>query len=185
MTALKYLDYFDEILNGNVVDAPYDNPDFLHYTKLNHSRQQRWFKNGLLSDELINSLSSIKEKQHWILITEPWCGDAAHAVPFIIKTAEAHELIELEIQLRDAEDSLIDNYLTNDSKSIPKLIVRNTEGKDLFTWGPRPVKCQNVFAALKEQNVDFDTLKTGLQKWYNEDKGECLQQEISTLLLSL
>lgn len=185
MTATEYLAYFDDILNGNVVEEPYNNPDYLHYTNLNHSRQQRWFKHGVLSDELINLLSTINEKQHWILITEPWCGDAAHSVPFLFKMAEANEYIELEVQLRDAEDSLIDNYLTNGSKSIPKLIARDAKGNDLFTWGPRPVECQEVFSALQAENVDFEALKTGLQKWYNEDKGGSLQQEISSLLSSV
>ena len=185
MTTSEYHAFFEDILNGTVAVEPYDNADFLLYTKLNHSRQQRWIKHGVLTDELTAKLSSINEKQQWILITEPWCGDAAHSVPFLLKMAETNELIEVEVQLRDAEDSQIENYLTNGSKSIPKLIVRDGEGKDLFTWGPRPVACQEVYAALQAANVDFEALKTGLQKWYNEDKGESIQQEISTLISSV
>ncbi len=183
MTAIEYLQYFEDIINEEITSVPYDNPDFLHYAKLNHSRQNRWFRTGELREELVEALTSIREKQEWILITEPWCGDAAHSVPFIIRIAEKNPFIELSIQLRDAGNSLIDSYLTNGSKSIPKLIVRDVEGNDLFTWGPRPNSCHQVYLERKEQGADFDTLKTELQKWYNENKGMDLQKEIQSLIL--
>jgi hypothetical protein len=183
MTALEYLKYFEEVINEKITSAPYDNPDFLHYAKLNHSRQNRWFKTGELHEELVEALTSICEKQEWILITEPWCGDAAHSVPFIIRIAEKNPLIELTIQLRDEANSLIDSYLTNGNKSIPKLIVRDVEGNDLFTWGPRPNSCHELYVEHKEQGADFETLKTELQKWYNENKGMDLQKEIQSLIL--
>lgn len=184
MTAFEYLHYFEAILSGNISSEPYANADYLHYTKLNHSRQQRWFKMGELIPETAHALSIINERQQWILITEPWCGDAAHSVPFIIKMAERQPLITLEIQLRDSEDSLIDTYLSNGSKSIPKLIVRDEAGNDLFDWGPRPVNCQMVYQQLKDEGADFEALKTALQKWYNDDKGVSLQSEVQQLLLN-
>jgi hypothetical protein len=178
MTFEAYLAYFDEILNGNTVQKPYDDPHFVEYTKLNHSRQSRWLKKGVISDETKNIIQSISQKQNWVLITEPWCGDAAHSVPFIAKMAELNPVITLKIQLRDSEESEIDGYLTNGGKSIPKLIVRDGEGNDLFVWGPRPEACQVEFSALKASGVSFEEQKIGLQKWYNDDQGHLIQKEI-------
>jgi hypothetical protein len=175
-----YIEYFNEVLEGKITTTPYDDAHFMEYTKLNISRMNRWLKQGVLNEGLVIKLKEISAPQNWVLITEPWCGDAAHIVPFIYLLSNVNPLISLEIQLRDI-DSEIENYLTNGSKSVPKLIVRNDQNEDLYTWGPRPVAGQNHFMHLKEQGLPLDQQKMGLQQWYNLDRGESLQQELLDL----
>lgn len=179
MTFEAYLAYFEAVLNGNNVQKPYDDVHFIEYTKLNHTRQTRWLKKGVIHDETRNIVQSINQNQVWVLIAEPWCGDAAHSVPFIAKMAELNPLITLNIQLRDSEESEIDRYLTHGGKSIPILIARDSNGNDLFVWGPRPEACQAEFNALKISGASLEEQKIGLQKWYNEDQGRLIQLEIS------
>lgn len=179
MNIEEYQDLFDQILNGTHSEAPYDQKDYLDYTKLNASRQNRWLKTAQLQEELKEIILNIDQPQTWILITEPWCGDASHSVPFIVKLAELNEKIKLDIQLRDQPPFLIDKYLTNGkSKSIPILVVRDHQNNDLFTWGPRPQECQNLMDQLSENNADFETIKIALQNWYNENKGVDIQNEL-------
>jgi hypothetical protein len=174
----SYQTAFRNIIENPAPPAPYDNPDYLGYVKLNWSRQQRWLKTGVISEPLQTTMRNIHEEQRWIIITEPWCGDAAHIVPFLEKIAALNPRITTTYQLRDSPPFLIRQYLTNGSKSIPKLIVRNNEGTDLFTWGPRPAGCQLVYDDLKATNAGFEQMKTALQKWYNTDKGVSLQEEL-------
>jgi len=176
-----YLKHFEAILNSSTPAEPYNDASFMEYTKLNWSRLNRWLKTGVLNQATIEKINSIKSQQKWIVISEPWCGDAAHIVPFITMMASLNSNIELEIQLRDS-GSEIDNYLTNGSKSIPKLIIRDTNGKDCAVWGPRPLDCQIEFNKLKATGFTMDELKVALQKWYNNDKGVLIQQEIIALL---
>lgn len=173
---------FDTILKASQPTAPYDKPAYQDYTKLNASRQSRWMKKGELLPQAVDAVRSIKEEQHWILITEHWCGDAAHNVPFIARLAAENPLIQLEIQLRDQPPHLIEDYLTNGGKSIPKLIVRDKQGRDLFTWGPRPEPAQDLMLKMKEQDLDFEEQKIQLQNWYNADKGRTLQEELIQLI---
>ncbi len=177
MTWKEYQDYFAGILENNSPEHPYDDPAYLHYITLNMSRQNRWLKTGILTERTKEFLHSIKEEQNWIVITEPWCGDAAHTVPFLHLMSEENEHIHFSFQLRD-NGSEIENYLTGTSKSVPILIVRNEKGEDLFHWGPRPVPCKVLYEKLKAENADLETLKIELQKWYNADKGEAIQKEI-------
>ena len=86
--------------------------------------------------------------------------------------------IDFEIQLRDSEPHLIEDYLTRGGKSIPKLIIRNDVGHDKVIWGPRPAKLQLIFDQMKTENKSFEDAKEVLQRWYNEDKGEELQREL-------
>lgn len=184
MNLQQYLEHFERILNSPKPEAPYDAPDYFNYAKLNWSRMNRWFKKGILNDETKSIVNGVKMDQKWILITEPWCGDAAHLVPFIIMMARENENIQLDIELRDSEPNRIEHYLTNGGKSIPKLIVKDVKGNDLFTWGPRPSNCQTFFEELKAKNLTFEEQKIELQNWYNHDDGQSVQKELNALLKS-
>lgn len=177
----KYLEEFESILNSEYPPAPYDNADYLNYTKLNYARLNRWLKTAVLADNTEENITKIKQPQKWILITEPWCGDAAHLAPIIYLMSVLNSKIELEIQLRDT-GSEINKYLTNSGKSIPILVVRDENGNDLFRWGPRPANAQELFAELKEDNASFEEIKEALQHFYNKDKAESIQKEIIALL---
>ncbi|MBX3240893.1 MAG: thioredoxin family protein [Chitinophagaceae bacterium] len=181
MNFKEYQAYFQDILQSPRPAPPYDNPDYLNYTKLNWSRMNRWLKRGILQD----NLKTVIEKagvQQWIIITEPWCGDAAHSVPFLEMMARLNRNITVEYELRDSEPFRINEYLTNGSKSIPKLIIRDTEGNDLGTWGPRPAACQVLYNKLATEKADFETVKTALQHWYNADNGKGVQEELLQLI---
>ena len=185
MDFVSYLDVFEKILHDPEPKAPYDNPDYLNYTKLNWSRMHRWLKQAVLAPATKEAVMQIKQPQNWIVITEPWCGDAAHSVPFMSMMAALNPLISIDYQLRDSPPFLINNYLTNGGKSIPKLIIRNSEGADLGTWGPRPTACQALYNELLAQKADFETIKTDLQKWYNKDQGKAIQEELTTLVAGI
>lgn len=184
MNFLAYYQYCKSIAEQplSAQKAPYNQPDYLDYVQLNWSRMNRWLKNGQLSGALVNLIKDIKSAQNWLIITEPWCGDAAHSVPFMELLSEVNPLITIRYELRDSEPFSINQYLTNGSKSIPKLVVRNAEGHDLFTWGPRPVGCQVIYTDLSAREAGFEELKIALQKWYNADKGQALQEELLALL---
>lgn len=177
-----YLNTFDAILNNEKPPIPYDNPAYFEYLKLNRSRQKRWLKTGVIQEELKKVITEIKTKQTWYVITEPWCGDAAHSIPFIKMAADLNPLISLKIVWRDTPPFMIDNYLTNGGKSVPKLVIRDQNESDLAQWGPRPEECQNIYLNLKEQNASFDEIKITLQAWYNKDKGQSLQIELAELI---
>ncbi len=178
----SYLSYFDTIIKNPSPAAPYDNPDYFNYAKLNWVRMNRWLKTGILSEEMVKIVAAISTPQKWTIITEPWCGDASHVVPFLYKIANLNPLITVNYELRDSEPFRINNYLTNGGKSIPKLIIQNNADEDLTTWGPRPADCQILYDKLKAENVDFETMKIELQKWYNHNEGKAIQEELGALL---
>ncbi|MGO1597298.1 MAG: thioredoxin family protein [Sphingobacterium sp.] len=183
MTFDEYLSYFEDILKNTDAHETYaDNADYLNYTKLNWSRMNRWLKKFEPAVDMRSCIDQIKDPQHWIVITEPWCGDAAHSVAQIYKIVKDNEFIDLDIQLRDSEPFLIDDYLTNGGKSIPKLIIRNDVGHDRVVWGPRPSALQLLFENMKNEEKPFEEIKEALQRWYNDDQGAAIQEELMGLL---
>lgn len=181
----SYQACFDEILQSTAPAAPYDNPDYFNYTKLNATRMNRWLKHGVLTEDFKTIISGIKAPQQWIVITEPWCGDAAHIVPFLQMAAALNPLITISYELRDTEPFRINDYLTNGGKAIPKLIMQSGQGKELANWGPRPAECQQLYHRLMSEKAGFETVKTALQQWYNANEGRMIQDELGAILKAL
>jgi glutaredoxin-related protein len=181
MTYSSYRELFVHILENPILYPIYSENNYFDYVKLNISRQNRWIKRGELSESIKSVIEAIDKKQTWVLITEPWCGDAAHCTPFINKIAELNPNIDLQVQLRDTH-SEIDQYLTNGAKSIPVLIVRDQNQNDLFIWGPRPALAQNVHLKNLNSTLSKVEQKIELQNWYNENKGAALQVELEKKL---
>lgn len=183
MNSTTYTEQFEEILEGRNTAYPYDSEAYVNYVKLNQRRIKRWNKTGKLLPELEEKIKKIEDPQNWLLITEPWCGDAAHSQVFIEKLADLNPNINLNFQNRDATGSEIENYLTNGSKSIPMLVVRDANNKDIFTWGPRPKEAQEMVMSHKtDTSISAEDKKKELQGWYNKDKGTTLQEELNQLI---
>jgi len=156
--------------------------DMVNYTKLNWQRSNRWHKTLELNSQTNTTFTkTIQQEQLWLLITEPWCGDAAHCVPTIVEMAKLNTNIELKIVLRDKSIDLIDKHLSNGGRSIPKLIAMNENFEIFFSWGPRPKEAQELYTALKQKSSDYTELMNEMQKWYNKDKQISIQNELCNL----
>ncbi|MBA6151618.1 thioredoxin family protein [Gelidibacter maritimus] len=148
--------------------------DMVAYTVLNEQRMKRWDKTVKVSEEAQEKIKSYKGDVTWLVLTESWCGDAAHVIPVINKAAELNADIDLKLVLRDENDALMQQFLTNGGKSIPKLImIDNTSEEVLGTFGPRPAAATKLVQDyLAEHGVVTEELKEKLQLWYNKDKGQ-------------
>lgn len=180
----EYLLLIDEKIAENASTGHEQNQMLTDFTKLNRARMKRLDKTQDILPELQKIAQEIKQKQVWIVLTESWCGDAAQCVPVLQKIAALNPLIDLRLVLRDDNDALMQKYLTNGGRSIPKLIAVSEDlSAELFTWGPRAVAAQNEVNRLKEVFGSFnEQAKEGLQIWYNNDKGVAMQIEMIEIL---
>lgn len=162
--------------------------ELTHYSSLNETRMDRLEKTMKISDENRNKLKSLNNEFIWLVISEGWCGDAAQLLPVFDKMSQVSEgKIELKIVLRDENLDLMDHFLTNNGRAIPKLIVihKKTAGA-LAHWGPRPKGAADLISNYKKEHGVLDeTIKTELQLWYLHDKGITTQQEIIDMMLDL
>lgn len=151
------------------------------YRKLNLARINRVEKTYEPSDKIKDVISRIG-KQIWMIITEDWCGDSAQNLPAIEKIASLNDSITLKIVLRDKNLDLMDLYLTDGKKSIPKLIALDEEFNEIFIWGPRPQKAQEYFDNLKNQGLAKEEIIKEIHSWYAKDKCQSLENEFIKLL---
>ncbi len=152
----------------------------IDYTKLNFSRTKRLDKTAQIPEENINDFKNISEKQIWLVISEPWCGDAAQTLPFLNKIAQHCENIDLKIVLRDENPELMDQFLTNGSQSIPMVIMVDAITMNVIqTFGPRSKAATKLVTDYKTEHGKIDNaFKETLQVWYNNDKGISIVNDI-------
>ncbi len=158
--------------------------DYINYTKLNESRMHRLDKTLQVIDEVKEYLENIQRPYIWLVLAETWCGDAAQVVPVINKMAEVSDKIDLRILLRDENEALMNLFLTNGTKSIPKLIMLDKKTNEVIAdFGPRPKGAKQLIIDYKATHGMVDeTAKIELQKWYLNDKGVAIQKEIIALM---
>ncbi|MFL9837039.1 thioredoxin family protein [Flavobacterium sp. ST-75] len=180
----EYRNHMGLLLQDGLSTGATQSEDLTNYSSLNEVRMNRLDKTIKLTDDIKERLSKLKKQHILLVISEGWCGDAAQIVPVINKMANETDKLELEIVLRDDNDELMNEYLTNGARSIPKLVLVE---KDTHiargSWGPRPHDAAKLIRDYKEQHGVIDQeAKTQLQKWYLHDKGESTMKEITLLL---
>lgn len=156
-----------------------------HYSELNESRMRRLDKTMKITDENIVKLNSLNKHYIWLVLTESWCGDAAQILPILNKmVVQSDGKIDMKLVLRDEHEELMNHFLTNKGKAIPKLIIIDKEtGSVSGDWGPRPQGAIDLIENYKEKlGVIDETAKADLQLWYLHDKGVSTQNEIIQLL---
>lgn len=161
--------------------------DLLHYSELNEARMNRLEKTITIADEVKTKLENLDKNYIWLVLAESWCGDAAQILPVIYKMSEASEKITLKIALRDDNDTLMQEFLTNGGRAIPKLIVLDATTLEIIAdWGPRPHGAKQLILDYKATyGIVDENAKIALQKWYLLDKGTEIQNEIIALFESV
>jgi len=178
----EYVKLIDDLLLEGKTTGPNQSYAMFNYGKLNRQRMHRLEKTVTLEPETVFSIRSLGVKWIWLIITEGWCGDAAQNIPIIEKMAAENDGIETRYILRDENPELIDRYLTNGARSIPKLIVLDAGTLEVLgTWGARPKQAQELFYMLNDRGVEKPQIMEQLQRWYNDDRSRSIQDEFREL----
>jgi thiol-disulfide isomerase/thioredoxin len=158
-----------------------------NYTKLNDRRMRRWDKTIKISKETQQKISEFNQKMTLLIITESWCGDAAHVIPALNKIAELNPNIDVKLVLRDENLELMDMFLTKGGRAIPKVIMIDDEtGAVLSTYGPRPSEASSYVNRFVAKNGSLTPeFKEDLQHWYNGDKGQNIINDVIEILSQL
>lgn len=179
----EYKDVVKKLLAEDKSTGPNQSEDLTTYSLLNDKRMKRLDKTMKISKETAEEIKKINEPQTWLLITEGWCGDAAQNLPVINKMADLNDRIDLKLVLRDEHLELMDLFLTNGGRAIPKLIALDKDNNIIHTWGPRPTVAAKMVVSYKAAHGNLDAnFKQDLQVWYNKDKGKSTQKDFVHLI---
>jgi len=187
MTYIEFKDLVSKLIQQEKSTGINQSEALLNYSTLNERRMKRLDKTIKLTEQTINVVSKINKKITFLVLMESWCGDGAQTLPIMNKIAELSPNINFKIVLRDENNELMNQFLTNGGKSIPKLIFLDQDNLEVLkSWGPRPSFATEMVNDYKKEHGVLDAdFKKDLQVWYNKDKGISTQKDLVELLLSL
>jgi hypothetical protein len=182
--ALDYAAYAEKLAAASGGEEPLDEQarQRAEYIKLNWHRSRRIEKTYEVGAALAQAVATIGEEQTWLVLTEPWCGDSAQNLPYIAKIAAGNPRVTLRILLRDENLDIMDRYLSDGKRGIPKLVAFDRRGRELFRWGPRPQGAAEVVAAGRAAGKPKAAFIEDLHRWYAADRGRSLEREFLALL---
>ena len=96
-----YLQLSALLVKEERTSGPNQSEAYVYYTKLNFQRMKRLNKTIEVPASVIELLKVKAANWTWIILTEPWCGDAAQCVPVIEKLALSAGNIQTLYLLRD------------------------------------------------------------------------------------
>ena len=187
MSYQEYRDLVKQLAEEHSTTGNEKTEVLINYTKLNDRRMKRWDKTVKISELSKKRINGFTLPVTWLVIVESWCADAAHVLPVLNKIAELNDFIDMKIVLRDENPELMDTFLTNGNKAIPKVIMIDRETHEVIeTYGPRPSEATSYVNRFKAMygtlTPDF---KKDLQHWYNSDKGQNVIEDVAEILCKL
>lgn len=185
MSFEEYLQLTRDIVSEKVPRTGlYLNDSTFRYTRSNLERMNKVLEFMTLNQKLYNLVSDLERDWIWIVLTEPWCGDASWGTPALYVIASASEHIDFRILLRDQHPEVMKEYQTAGSDSIPKLIcLRKSDGQVMGSWGPRPQVLQQLVMERKNKpDFDYKESVRAIHAWYDADGGAQIQAELTDLI---
>ena len=90
----------------------------------------------------------------------------------------------MKIFLKDSDTSLIEQFLTNGTQSIPKILILNEDFSVKNVWGPRPKFGNELLKKFKENPETYprEEFYNDLQVYYAKNRGKDAITELLELL---
>lgn len=174
------IDQYIEDLLGVV---PHEEDPYAKYLVINQQRVKRLTQRLHLEPETEMAALNAKSGTKWLILNEHWCGDGAQIVPVQAAIALASKgRIEARVLFRDQNLELMDQFLTNGGRSIPKTIQLDSEFRVTTSWGSRPAEAQELVMRVKADPERAHLYSEELHKWYAVDRQQAIQSELRMLL---
>lgn len=171
----------DATPNPDQEAAPYDK-----YIPINQQRVKRIRKSLAkqgLSAALSDAVRGVKAGTKMLVLNEFWCGDGAQILPVHEAMVHASEgRLEVRALMRDDNLEVMDLFLTNGGRAIPKTVLLGEDLQVLGTWGPRPEEAMALVKRIKSDPAIAHTYSQEVHKWYTQDKQQNIQAELAVLL---
>jgi hypothetical protein len=117
-----------------------------------------------------------------LVLNADWCLDSASTVPTLARLAEVVPGVEMRVLDRDAYPEIMDQYLTDGTRSIPLAILLDREFRELGRWGPRPKELQTFVRANLDRDMSKEAIHLEVRKWYVGDRGNAMLREIADVV---
>lgn len=183
----EYKELVQKLINNNDTTGESKSEANIYFTKLNAERTKRIEKTTIIDKKFKSEVEKISQPLIFFVIAESWCGDVAQNLPVIYKIAELNKNINLRIILRDENESIMNEFLTNGAKSIPVCVLLDGETFEVLgKWGPRPGTAMSMMREYKNNpDISHAEANKNIQLWYAKDHTENIQSEFLEMISNI
>ncbi|MFZ1321691.1 MAG: thioredoxin family protein [Ignavibacteria bacterium] len=179
-----YKELVSKLIVNNRASGNNQSESNIYFTKLNAERVKRIEKTTVLNEELKIQLDKIVSPLIILVIAESWCGDVAQNLPPLKVISDYNQNVEVKIIFRDENPEVMDQFLTNGTRSIPVfLLIKKETFEVIGRWGPRPDPAQEIMREAKlKKDYSHEEATKEIQLWYAKDRTVTFQKELSDFL---
>lgn len=99
-------------------------------------------------------LAEQSPKLRCVIFAADWCGDVVRNVPVVFHAMDAASVPTEVLILEEHLDLVDEHFLTMGGRSIPVVLIVDSDGDVVGQWGPRPRYVQEVMEAFKQNHPD-------------------------------
>lgn len=156
---------------------------FTRFVERAKAQRQVWLKNASRTDiapDAVNRLRRVRDGLRVLMVTEDWCVDSVHTVPYIANLAAAAG-VDVRIIGRAAGETMTSAHRTRDGRPVTPTVVLFRNNRDVGAWIERPAPLQRLFFAMA---TDPESARRFAQRatWYEEDRGRTTIAEFVALV---
>ncbi|NQV72543.1 thioredoxin family protein [bacterium] len=155
------------------------------YSKYNLERQERVESEWLPSPTFMKEVDGIVGPLTFFFVTDDWCIDSAYSLPLLQWISSRKKDIQLIIGLKNDNLQVLDEYLTDGARSIPKLIIENQAGEIVAVWGPQPEEIRLIRKNLMDNQAEGSVVSGTTIEWYANSGVLEVEKELGQLFSSL
>ncbi len=150
---------------------------FLETVRDNRDLWQQVHSRARVPEDLLERARGLEGSWRFLVLTEDWCGDGVHSIPYLARLAESLPTLDLRVLSREASPDLMDAHLTRGTRSIPVVMILDEAYREVGWWGPRPTPLQELF--LREiKTLPQPERFPRLRAWYARDRGRSTLGEV-------
>jgi len=152
------------------------------YSKYNLERQELVERKWEMSAEFRQAVIQVSGPLDLLFITDDWCIDSAYSLPMLKSISEMRDDVSLRILMKDDNLDILDLFLTNGTRSIPKLVGLDFSGEVQFVWGPQPEEIRLIRKQLIDSEAEGRIVSGTTIEWYADEGWIPVDTELTALL---
>lgn len=148
--------------------------EYVNHMQVNREELLSLYKKVNLKAEEVDFFRAFREK-NWkmLVIAADWCTDALLCIPIMKRISEVANF-SMRFLIRDENLELMDQYLTNGSRSIPIFIFIDENGEEVAVWGPRSPEVQARIEELRatlpaKDDPDFEEKQKMIYQQFRQE----------------
>jgi len=155
--------------------------EFLEGVEASRDLWHQIHRRARIPEEVLEGARSLPGPWHLLVMTEDWCGDAIHSVPYLARLAEGVPQLSMRVIGREDNPDLMDAHLTDGKRSIPVVMILDHEFREVGWWGPRPQPFKELFQ--KELKILPEAERFArMRAWYARDRGRTVLRELMAMI---